>query len=407
MKIELKRNLTLKYTSALFFLFIFLNDHTIYSDFFGSTSTYFLIIASFFLAASIIIAGKIYSAGRMWIMFFLWAICVIIPCTVAGFTYLVFVRFCYWIALLLMLLILEKTGIDYRECLFTTIKVLCIWCFLCYFYTLFGFNFLPVTNISDELLYNWFNVELNGYLIYKNLVTFSLGNFSIIKLYSPLGEPGIASMYFNFAVIWILFFTDAKDKKNRRWLYIFSLAIILSFSMIGIIVLFAIYIVYEMGKCKITKIFLLSIPMILVSLILIMQKVGTESYFQRVNDYGVMFDVIIDKFPFGTGIGNMTAAKLGINTDLAGFYCGLLYPATQYGVFGLYYYYMMLVSGLKFSDNRFGRYAFFIYFILTLLTQPQADECFILSFIFAGVIKSSRAGHTKLNNPSRIMLQNL
>lgn len=393
MKLQINRNVLLKYSSTLFFLFIFLNDHTFYSDFFDQTSTYFLIIATFFLAASVITSQKIYTNARMWLIFFFWAVCVLIPCLYAGMTSLVFVRFCYWIALLLMLLVLEKSSFDYRESLFCATKILCIWCFVCYFYTLFGFDFLPVTNVSDELLYNWFKVELNGYLIYKNLVNFSFGGFSIIKLYSPLGEPGIACMYFNFAIIWLLFFTDVKNSKNRIWLLLFSGAVILSLSMIGIIVFFSILIIYMLKRGKIGFVLLLSIPIIAFSSILIIQKLGTESFFQRSNDYVVMYNVIANNLPFGIGLGNIDSIQpsmLEIGTELVGFYCGLLYPLAQYGLFGIFYYCMLFISCRNFSDNRFGKYAFFVYFFLTLLTQPQADECFILSFIFAGIIKYCR-----------------
>ena len=394
MKLKLKQNTILKYSTALFFLFIFLNDHTVYSDFFESTGTYFLIIATFFLLVATIIVHRIYTNGRMWLIFFGWTISVIIPCIIAGITSLVFVRFCYWIALLLMLLVLEKTEIDYRDSLLCAVKILCIWCFVCYFYTLLGWDFLPVTNVSDKLLYDWFKVELNGYLIYKNLVTFSFGGLSVIKLYSPLGEPGIASMYFNFAVIWLLFFKDTSIRKNRIWLFLFSIAIILSLSMIGIIVYFSIIIIYAVKRGKIVFIFLLSIPIVVASAILILQKLGTESFFQRTNDYAVMYNVIINNFPFGIGLGNLDSiqpsAILGMNTELIGFFCGLLYPLAQYGILGIYYYRMVFIGFKNFSADRFAKYAFFIYFFLTLLTQPQADECFILSFVFAGIIKHCR-----------------
>lgn len=393
MKLNIKQDIFLKYTSAFFFLFLFLNDHTFYSDFFGSTSKYFLTISTFFLILTLFIARKIYTNGKMWMYFLGWTVAVFVPCLVSGITSLVFVRFCYWTVLLLMLLVLEKADIDYRESLFFVTKIFCVWCFICYLYTLLEFDFLPVTNVSGKLLYNWFNVELNGYFIYKNLVKFSLGGLSIIKLYSPLGEPGIACMYFNFAIIWLLFFTDTNHKNNRKWIILFSSAIILSLSMIGIIVFFSILITYLYKKNKIKLALLLVIPIIILSLILIIQKLSTESFIQRTSDYVLMSSVIIDSFPFGIGLGNIDSIQpsmLGIDVELVGFYCGLLYPLAQYGVLGIYYYYMLFIAFKNFSNNTFGRYAFLIYFFLTLLTQPQAEECFILSFIFAGIIRHCR-----------------
>lgn len=393
MKIRINRTSIVKYASALYFLFIFLNDHTIYSDFFEQTGTIFLVAATFFLITSALVAGKLYSNGKMWLIFVGWAVCVLLPCIISGFRTLVIIRFCYWITLLLMLLVLETVSIDYRESLLITVKILCVWCFVCYFYTMLGLDFLPVTNVSDKLLYNWYKVELNGYLIYKNLVEFSMGAFSLIKLYSPLGEPGIASMYFNFAVIWLLFFTDLSDKRNTRWIAAFSAAVVLSLSLMGVLVLIATFVVYMIQKRKFGAIILLSIPAVVLCVVMILQKLGSESYSQRSNDYVVMFEAIAGSLPFGIGLGNIdlvhTASQ---NRELQGFYCGLLYPLMQFGIFGLYYYFMMVIAAKYFSDNHYGRYAFFIYFIMTLLTQPQADECFILSFIFAGVIHSCRYG---------------
>lgn len=389
--IRLKQRTILKFTSTLFFLFIFLNDHTFYSDFFESTGTYFLIIAVAFLALSIFVVRVISLDLRMCLVFFGWAVCVLVPCAIAGVTPLVFVRFCYWVALLIMLIVLEKADIDYRESLLFAVKILCVWCFVCYFYTQFGFDFLPVTNVSDKLLYNWYKVKLNGYLIYKNLVTFSLGGFSVIKLYSPLGEPGIACMYFNFAVIWLLFFSDLSQKENRRWVFFFSAAILLSLSMIGILVFFSVLVVYAVKERKYAVIFFLSVPIVVFSAVLIIQKLGTQSYTQRSSDYAVMFDVILKNLPFGIGLGNIDSVQkvsaLAKNADSMGFYCGLLYPLVQYGVFGIVYYCMVFIAFRNFSGDRFARLAFFMYFFLTLLTQPQADECFILSFVFAGIVK--------------------
>ena len=395
----LKKTTILKNSSILFFLFIFLNDHTVFSDFFETSSTYFLVLATLLLLISVFSSGKLYSNKKMWLFFLSWAVSVLIPCVLAGLTSLVFVRFCYWFALLLMLLVLEYAGIDYRDILLETVKILCIWCYICYFYTLLGFDFLPVTNVSKSLLYNWFKVELHGYIIYENLVPFSLGTISIIKLYSPLGEPGIASMYFNFAIIWLLFFKDNADKSNKRWTYLFSIAVLLSLSMIGILVLFAVYTIYAVKKGKALAIIFLSITIVVASTILIIQKLSTESYTQRSNDYIVMYKVITKSLPFGIGLGNIdtSASLLSSTSETVGFYCGLLYPLAQYGLFGSIYYYVMCVACCKFSDDGFSRAAFLVFFFLTLLTQPQADECFILAFLFSGVIRSSKCSWRNRN----------
>lgn len=379
----------IEFFSILFFLFIFLNDHTIYSDFFGSVGSVFLIIATISLAIVCVLSRKMYSNNKMWLILLLWLFSVLIPCLMAGITKLVYVRICYWTASLIALLVLYKNNIDYKEVLLNVVKILCIWCLINYLYTILEFDFLPVTNVSDELLYNWYSVELNGFLIYKNLVSFTFGTLKIIKLYSPLGEPGIACMYFNFAVMYILFFQE-KNKRNKIWLFIFSLAIFLSVSLIGIIVYFAILMYYMFYRKQYALIFVFGIISVAIAMVLIIQKIGTLSYTNRTSDFGFMYNTIINNLPFGIGLGNIDSLEktltIAYETEGVGFYCGLLYPLAQFGVFGLVYYFMMLKSIKFFSEIKYARNAFALYILLTLLTQPQADECFIVCFLFSGLI---------------------
>lgn len=385
----LNRKKYLSSLSSLFFLFIFLNDHTIFSDFFDQTSTYFLLIATSLIILSLLISKKLHSNNIMWKFFICWLCTVILPCIVAGITNLFFVRICYWFATLIMLLILKYNSIDYMGVLFKTIKIFCVWTLICYIYTILDCNFLPISNVSNDLLYNWYNVELHGYVIYKNLVTFSLGNFSIIKLYSPLGEPGIACMYFNFAVLYLLFFN--KNEKEKRWFLIISLAIVLSFSLIGIAIFCAILAYYALYRKKYKYLFLFSFLAIIPISILVIQKLTTLSFTNRTSDYVFMFNTIKDNFPFGIGLGNIDnldkTLTIAYDTEAVGFYCGLLYPLAQYGIFGFFYYYVMHMTFSEYSKSKYIRIAFSIYFLLTLLTQPQADECFILIFLFSGVIE--------------------
>ena len=73
------------------------------------------------------------------------------------------------------------------------------------------------------------------------------------------------------------------------------------------------------------------------------------------------------------------------------FIAGLLYPLAQYGIFGLVYYYALYKSILHLDnykgENKISQVAFAVFILMTLLTEPQADEPIILCFIFDGIIR--------------------
>ena len=380
--------------SVLFFFFLFLNDNTIYSMYFRNISSSFLVLSVVFLILLFFVSRKILFVKRFFIFVSIWLLSIFLCCCLTGVNNFVFVRLSYWSVILLVICILKASDVDYVEVLFLVTKIYCIWGLICYLYTLLNLSFLPTTNVSTSLLYKWYKIELFGFVISKPITHLTLGAVSLLRLDRPFGEPGIAQMYYNFGLICVLFYFQKIKKKwsNWVWMILFSIAIILSFSLTGYFIYLVIIMVYLLSR-KMYKLFSLFVLLALaVAYTMVTQKVDTVSYSDRLQDYSFMFNTIFQNLPFGIGIGNTgmlehyVVAQTG--EKAIGFYCGLLYPLAQYGFLGFFYYYVLIRSGRHFSKNIYTNVALIIYLILTLLTEPQAEEPFIVCILLGGLLLS-------------------
>ena len=380
--------------SVLFFFFLFLNDNTIYSMYFRNISSSFLVLSVVFLILLFFVSRKILFVKRFFIFVSIWLLSIFLCCCLTGLNNFVFVRLSYWSVILLVICILKASDIDYVEVLFLVTKIYCIWGLICYLYTLLNLSFLPTTNVSTSLLYKWYKIELFGFVISKPITHLTLGAVSLLRLDRPFGEPGIAQMYYNFGLICVLFYFQKIKKKwsNWVWMILFSIAIILSFSLTGYFIYLVIIMVYLLSR-KMYKLFSLFVLLALaVAYTMVTQKVDTVSYSDRLQDYSFMFNTIFQNLPFGIGIGNTgmlehyVVAQTG--EKAIGFYCGLLYPLAQYGFLGFFYYYVLIRSGRHFSKNIYTNVALIIYLSLTLLTEPQAEEPFIVCILLGGLLLS-------------------
>ncbi len=380
--------------SVLFFFFLFLNDNTIYSMYFRNISSSFLVLSVVFLILLFFVSRKILFVKRFFIFVSIWLLSIFLCCCLTGLNNFVFVRLSYWSVILLVICILKASDVDYVEVLFLVTKIYCIWGLICYLYTLLNLSFLPTTNVSTSLLYKWYKIELFGFVISKPITHLTLGAVSLLRLDRPFGEPGIAQMYYNFGLICVLFYFQKIKKKwsNWVWMILFSIAIILSFSLTGYFIYLVIIMVYLLSR-KMYKLFSLFVLLALaVAYTMVTQKVDTVSYSDRLQDYSFMFNTIFQNLPFGIGIGNTgmlehyVVAQTG--EKAIGFYCGLLYPLAQYGFLGFFYYYVLIRSGRHFSKNIYTNVALIIYLILTLLTEPQAEEPFIVCILLGGLLLS-------------------
>jgi len=380
--------------SVVFFLFLFLNDNTIYSLYFRNYSSMFLLLSIVVLFFLLFISHKILLIKRYMTFIFVWLLAVLLSCCLNGLNNFVFVRLSYWSVVLVAICVIKANGIDYIEVLYVITKVYCVWGLICYLYTVFNFSFIPVTDVSSSLLYKWYKIELYGYIISKPITHLSVGSISLLRLDRPFGEPGIAQMYYNFGLLCNLFYFNNMKQKKVKWFWfiLFSLATILSFSLTGYFIYLVIIMIYLLYRKK-RKLFLLFLLLsLVVAYTMVTQKVDTVSYSDRLQDYTFMFDAIIHNLPFGIGIGNTGNLDHYIVAETGekaiGFYCGLLYPLAQYGFLGFFYYYVFIRTGKSFSNNIYANVVFWVYMSLTLLTEPQAEEPFIMCLLFGGLLLS-------------------
>ena len=216
---------------------------------------------------------------------------------------------------------------------------------------------------------------------------------SIYRLDRPFGEPGIAQIFMNYGIIYNLFFIN-KNERQRKWIILFVIGSILSFSLIGYLILLFIIFLKLFREKKYGMCLVCIVPAVIIGSIMVIQKMTTLSYNDRVNDYSFMFETIVENFPFGIGIGHTGELEHTIlenDSTSIGFYCGVLYPLAQYGIFGLIYYWALfkgihnIINNQTRYEKKFSNIIFAIFIVLTLLTEPQADEPLILCFIFDGL----------------------
>ncbi|MGN0807263.1 MAG: hypothetical protein ACI4MN_02320 [Candidatus Coproplasma sp.] len=407
---KLNKKQLIMFFSTLAFLFLFLNDHTVYSVFFEKTTDYFLIIAVIFATIAIFLSGKLYASLNYWGILFIWGALILMSCLSYGLTSMVLVRFSYWIFVAIVISVLYVQNIDYKKCFYNICKVFCVWGLLCYFYEAFNLSFLPVTHVSDNLLYNWFEVELYGFIISKPFTHISIGSLSLLRLDRPFGEPGIAQMYFNFGLLYCLFINS--DKKHRKlWIFLFSISTLLSFSLIGYVIFFFIIISYCVYKKRYSLLLFLSIIASILMIFMIVNKMDSVSYEDRTQDFVFMFETIFNNLPLGIGLGNTDTLQhyeiASTGQVSIGFYCGLLYPFAQFGIFGIIYYIALAWAIKYFSKNKYTCFAFAAFILFTLLTEPQADEPIIVVFLFDALIrrieqkKTIKIGNQFINNTTR------
>lgn len=388
---KLKRKKIIEVLTTLFFFFLFLNDNTVYSGYFDKVGKIFLVIAILCMILTCTLIKNMKFNRRFLIFIIIWFMAIALNSAINGISYTTMVRFAYCCVTFFVICLLYAENIDLIKCLIPVLKIYCIWSLICYIYTILDFDFLPITSTSNLLLYNTYNVNLYGFIISKPISHLNFAGFSFLRLDRPFGEPGIAQMYFNLGIIIYLF---KKDKYNISFKYflLFLISTILSFSLTGYLVLLGIIFVYLLWKKKYNIMVVYIIIMILTSVFMIYQKKDTFSYIDRKQDYFIMFDLIAENLPFGLGIGN-TSIQISDFYDVSdvsvGLYCGLLYPLLEYGIVGIIYY-VALIKGIKnFSENKFCTIAFGVFLLFTLLTQPQAEEPFVLCFIFNGLLKVS------------------
>lgn len=389
-KFVLKKEKIILLIFTIAFFLLFLNDHTIYSVFFDNYTSILTVIAALLFIIGIFLVGKIYSNVKFWISIVLWLICVTISCVLYGVNRMYYVRIVYWFVVIFSITSIYLCGIDFKKIFYNVAKIFLIWALVNYCINLYGIEKLPITDTASELLYKWYDVNLYQFFFSKCFSHLTIGGMSFLRLDRPFGEPGIAQMYFNFAILYILFCSNEKKSKKNFWLVLFSAGSLLSFSLTGYIIYLFLFLVYFYKKKRYSLVFIMSFISFIIVLLMFTAKTETFSYSDRSADLRLMLNTIMTNLPFGIGLGNANSIDRAMFNELGdlsvGFYCGLLYPLSEYGLFGLLYYFILLYSIFHFSREKEACVAFAIYILITLFTEPQADEPFIVAFLISGLV---------------------
>lgn len=285
--------------------------------------------------------------------------------------------------------IVQSSKLNYLDILFTVCKIFAAWILINHIINFTIYDYLPTTSVSSELMYNYYQIETKCFIFFRNFSGFNIGNLNLYRACAPFGEPGIAQIYLNFGLIYALY--NYRCKNRFFWIALFSIAVMLGLSLIGVLITLIVFLIYVLYKRK-YKIFIFLIALSLMCMIImIYEKNDTFSYFSRIDDYEFMFYIIKDLFPFGTGVGNAPLLYNDIKNQIyhtigtTGYYCGLLYPLMEMGIFGILYYVMLMMVLFGYSKNCFERISIFVLITITLLTEPQYNNTFILGIIFSSV----------------------
>ena len=233
-------------------------------------------------------------------------------------------------------------------------------------------GFLPTTDVYVT----WWGQKRPLYaLVFMRLYqSMTIMGTEVNKLSYPLYEAGIAEIFTNYCVFYMLYY-GRKKKFRIVGIVFFVITSFLTFSLIGIITLFVILALYFIRTKRVISIlFFIAIAFFVCSYFII-EKLDSSSYNERTNDYNYIFKIIIDNFPFGIGLGNLESVQDYSSSDTSvGFYSGLFSPLAYIGVFSVVYYYGLIKCLVNMLNERgfFGRLSFSILIILALLTQPIA-----------------------------------
>lgn len=381
-------------TVALFFMM--LNVSTIYSYYFRNLSNLFLIIGGLLTFICCLLSKNIKTSKRVIVILGIWFTIVIFCSVLGGLTSSCFNYIAKLFIMYLIINILISEGIEPLLILYNVCKILTIWAFINYIVMdVVQVHFLPVaSNFTTSWGYTY-NLYLGVFMENTQQIDF-LG--SIIKrLHVPFSEPGVAQLFFNFTLFYILFMKKQIEKKDLCILGISVISIVMSNSLTGFLVLGVQVLVYCIKYKKVLLITLLSIIILIAGVYLITEKFSSDSYLDRSGDYVYMISNSINHLPFGIGIGNAEELGPRIN-DATGRYanssnfCGLLSPLLYFGLFSIFYYIGLYFSVKYFSYdyNFYSKFSLFAIVMITLFTEPLSITSFFAFLELNGLIHKMR-----------------
>jgi hypothetical protein len=378
--------------SSLFIFFLILNSSTSYLSFFSwfSKVTIILAFCSYLLMLFFLDSFSFYRKPLL--IFQTLILSVLLTSTFTDFS-IEAINYIFKILLCVSgLSIMAKKKIGFFNTLFNVTKVFLIWAFLCEIYTFIGKDFLPITNTY----YTTWGEARHIYLffIFKNISGFYAGSHLIMRMHAPFSEPGVSQLFFNFGLFYSLFYLN-KKKEKIKWMFLFSLGVILCLSLAGVAILCLLYTAFLFSK-KNKIIYPILVLIFVLFVFLAINKKNTESSFDRISDLENMINTIISSFPFGKGIGNYETSRYVATlnrTFTDSNFCGLLSPLLYLGLFSIPYYLILLI-GIKYQSLNFepmgAIFGLLVLMTITLFTQPMAFNPFVILIMSNGLIVKYR-----------------
>lgn len=397
-----EKSFLLKYASILAMCLLFLNSSSIYTNFYVIIARLSLIISFAIIFLMCLFSIKKLVVAFMLPLAFAFTIFILISSFLTTFDTSQFNVLIKFFALFFLINILTINGLDILSIVYSVLKIFCIRSCINYFLDITGLvTYFPITN---EYITNWGGrYNLYCFVFFRNYMeSFSIGSIHILKMHAPFSEAGVAQLFYNFGLLFSLFF---KTKKRIFWTIIFSICSLLTFSLTGVAIILIIYFFYLIKEKKgflVLPFIFLFLPL---GIIMLVDKLGSNSYVERLADYKFIFNFSIENLPFGIGLqGDLNILytefnNLGLRVQ-GGFYSGLFTPLALFGYLSVFYYYFFLVGILNFFKGfSFELKTTFIFLIIvTLLTEPLTFSTIILFVIIFGFINKNLNNATLSTN---------
>ncbi len=369
---------------------LLLNVSTMYSMMFPTLSEAFLIGSGLFAITGLIIKRRI-AFKRQIVLYFLMIETSLIIVGIFTTFHMEIINYALkFIIAYIIVYLCYVCKANFMEVMFKVAKFFSLWGLLLFIITFFNvdLSFLPNTGTYVT----WWGQQRPLYIftLLKDIQSMNILGVNLPKLSYPLSEAGIAQFYTNYCVFYLLY-VEKPNKKNRTWIMVFTILSFLTFSLMGELILLSLIAGYYVKKKKNITVLLFGIAGILIGGFFVTEKLTSDSFLDRTNDFAFVLDMIKTNFPFGIGMGNlelyqrdyMVAGQLTSSSSFS----GLLSPLMYIGVFSIVFYYGLTVSFINYMKGKdvFAKNAFSILLLLTLLTQPIAFTSIMNVFIINGL----------------------
>lgn len=380
-----KQQRTIESVVFLSLFFGLLNVSSIYSYYFPFFSNLTIFLSAFFCLVGMLLAPRKIIYSQVVAISSIWLLAVTISSLFNTLSVSLINYIIKFIVVSINLAILRTIHGSVFNILLKCCKIFVVWSFVNLFFSYVSPAFLPIT---ASYLTEWGgHYYLYFFFIFPNTSGITVLNQLFIRMHSPFSEPGNAQMFYNLGLFIVLF---KRKKLEKKWMLLFVLSVILSISLTGYAIMFFLIYFYLLIKKRLLMACVLISPVIVVSLVLITNKMSSVSYFDRLNDLLYVFSSAKDNFPFGIGIGNENDAGIRVLWDgsvvQGGFFSGLFTPLLYLGFFSIVFYFLLVLS-IRFNDekNKKTILPFSIYLLISLFTEPQCFSVLLMIFFVNGL----------------------